>query len=107
MACVEAMKPARTEDERQEHERRATDALIEAGESSNPWDSPIHAVDKALAFATAEDSGKLVRDMYRRNVVLIRARARNTLDPASPPSDFWWEKGPTPPGKDPPEPKME
>jgi hypothetical protein len=87
-----------------EHRRKlegpAADALIGAGESSDAWHLPIHAVDRALGFETRE-SETLVRDMYRRKVVVIKAHGYNVADQSSARTAYWWEKGPTPPGEEP------
>jgi hypothetical protein len=76
----------------EERNRLAIDALISAGEVINPWVEPIQAVGKALGLSVA-DSLKLVDDLCSRDLVRIRKRKRNALDPSGPMVAFgWWEE---------------
>jgi hypothetical protein len=74
-----------------DREKKAVRTLIQAGKSANPWSGPIHAVDTALGFSTAE-SEALVTDLLKRRIVRIHAGARNVMAGESL-DGSWWEKG--------------
>jgi len=76
-------------------ERRATDALIEAGDLPDRA-GHIHAVVTALSLGTRE-AKELVESMQDRRVVTIKARGSRVPGETK----YYWKKGPTPPGEEP------
>jgi hypothetical protein len=71
-------------------ESKVLEILINHPPTTNVWGAPIHAVDKALGWSTA-DSTKFVNDMLKRHLLQFRSRAKNLLDPSDVQSQ-WWEK---------------
>jgi hypothetical protein len=59
-----------------DQERRVVDILVKCGEVHDCWTEPIHVVDELMGWDTAS-TRKFVDDLFRRNIIDIKLRARD------------------------------
>ncbi len=58
-----------------ETERKVVDILTDFCETRDPWADPIHAVDRAMKWATADTITKVVNDLVQRGVIQHTSRS--------------------------------
>jgi hypothetical protein len=76
-----------------ETEKRVIDILVACPPSPNAFGSPIHAVDKAMGWASA-DTRAFVEDLMKRDLVVLKADGFNRFEEgeALRKSNWRWER---------------
>ena len=74
-------------------EKRVIELLLEYGKSPSAFDGPIHAVDRAMRWTSA-DTRKFVDDLEARGLIVRKMDTFNRLaEGAVPPlCKSWWER---------------
>lgn len=74
-------------------EQEVMEILVAYPPTSDPWAGPIHAVDRARGWETA-DSSSFVRDMLERDLLSTKSKPESVTDPAAPNAGLWvWVEG--------------
>ena len=73
-------------------EARVVDILVKAGKSPSMSNTQIHAVDRAMGWASV-DTRKFVSDLEDRGLIVRRMSSFNRLEQgeAPPMAQSWWE----------------
>jgi hypothetical protein len=76
-----------------EIEERVIDILVKSGNSHNALAGPIHEVDSAMHWASA-DTQAFVNGLHERGLIVKKMSAfqRMELGQAIPLSEQWWER---------------